>query len=159
MDFMGDALTDGRTLRIINIIDDYNREALAIDVDVSIPSTRVIRVLNQVIEWRGKPKMIRVDNGPENISAKVIHWANQQQITLVYTQPGNPTQDAYIERFNRTVRQEWLDLHYFESVEQAQLLATQWLWTYNNDRPHSAIGRIPPRQLLSNNLNSISKNR
>jgi len=71
-----------------------------------------------------------------------------QQITLLYIQPGKPTQNAYIERFNRTVRHEWLELHLFESVEQAQYLATKWLWTYNNERPHTAIGGVPPRQLL-----------
>ena len=78
----------------------------------------------------------------------LIDWANYQQITLLYTQPGKPTQNAYIERFNRTVRHEWLELHLFESVEQAQYLATKWLWTYNNERPHTAIGGVPPRQLL-----------
>ena len=110
-----------------------------------MPSQRVIRSLEQVMEWRGKPAAIRCDNGPENISQVLIDWANNQKITLMYIQPGKPTQNAYVERFNRTVRHEWLELHLFESVEQAQLLATQWLWTYNNERPNSAIGRVPPR--------------
>ena len=148
MDFMSDALSDGRTIRMFNVIDDYNREALGIEIDVSLPSLRVIRSLEQIIEWRGKPAAIRCDNGPEYIAQALIDWANEKKITLMYIQPGKPTQNAYIERFNRTVRHEWLDMHVFESIEQAQLLATQWLWTYNNERPHSAIGGIPPRKML-----------
>jgi putative transposase len=148
MDFMSDSLSDGRQLRSFNVMDDYNREGLAIEVDISMPTLRVIRVLEQVIEWRGKPAAIRCDNGPEYISQALIDWANQQQITLLYIQPGKPNQNAYVERFNRTARHEWLDLYEFHSVEQAQLLATQWLWIYNNERPHTAIGGIPPRKLL-----------
>ena len=148
MDFMSDALSDGRAIRTFNVLDDFNREALGIEVDLSLPSARVIRSLEQIIEWRGKPKAIRCDNGPEYISQTLIDWTITQQITLLYIQPGKPTQNAYIERFNRTARHEWLDLYLFESIEQAQLLATQWLWTYNNERPHSAIGGIPPRYLL-----------
>lgn len=148
MDFMSDSLTDGRLLRTFNVLDDYNREGLCIEVDLSLPSARVIRSLEQLIEWRGKPDAIRLDNGPEYIAQSLIDWANDRQITLLYIQPGKPTQNAYIERFNRTVRHEWLDLNLFESVEQAQNLATEWLWTYNNQRPHTAIGGVPPRQLL-----------
>lgn len=148
IDFMSDSLYDGRTVRTFNVIDDYNREGLGIEVDFSLPSTRVIRALEQIIEWRGKPKALRCDNGPEYISNELIKWANKHQITLLYIQPGKPTQNAYIERFNRTARQEWLELHLFDSIEHAQLLATQWLWTYNNVRPHTAIGGIPPRQML-----------
>lgn len=148
MDFMSDSLADGRSLRTFNVIDDYNREGLAIDVDLSMPSIRVIRSLEQVIEWRGKPAAIRCDNGPEYISNELITWANKQQITILYIQPGKPTQNAYVERFNRTARHEWLDLHMFESVEQAQDLATNWLWIYNNERPNMAIGGVPPKQLL-----------
>jgi len=149
MDFMSDSLIDGRHIRTFNVLDDYNREALGIDVDLSLPSCRVIRSLEQIIEWRGKPLAIRCDNGPEYISQELKNWTIKKQITLLYIQPGKPTQNAYIERFNRTARHEWLDLHLFKSIEQAQLLATQWLWEYNNERPHTAIGGIPPRQLLS----------
>src|SRR5690554_589911 len=147
MDFMSDSLADGRSLRTFNVIDDYNREGLTIEVDLSLPSARVIRALEQVIEWRGKPAAIRCDNGPEYLSSELINWAERHQITMLYIQPGKPTQNAYVERFNRTVRHEWLDLHLFESVEHAQELATQWLWLYNNERPNTAIGGIPPKQL------------
>lgn len=148
MDFMSDSLSNGRGLRTFNLIDDYNRECLAIDVDLSMPALRVIRSLEQVIEWRGKPSALRCDNGPEYISGALVNWANQHQITLLYIQPGKPTQNAYIERFNRTARHEWLDMHHFDSVEQAQQLATEWQWQYNNERPNTAIGGVPPKRLL-----------
>jgi len=144
MDFMSDSLSDGRLLRTFNVIDDYNREGLTIDVDLSLPSERIIRSLEQIIQWRGKPSAIRCDNGPENIAQAMVDWATRNRITLMYIQPGKPTQNAYVERFNRTVRHEWLDLHDFETVEHAQQLATEWLWTYNNERPNSAVGGIPP---------------
>jgi len=130
-------------------MDDYNREGLAIEVDQSLPSTRVIHALEQVIEWRGKPASLRCDNGPEYISGEMVNWANQHQINLIYIQPGKPTQNAYIERFNRTARHEWLDMHIFNSIEHAQLLATRWLWTYNNERPHSAIDGVTPIMKLN----------
>ena len=148
MDFMSDQLVSGKTFRTFNIIDDYNREGLGIEVDLSLPAVRVIRALEQIIEWRGKPAALRCDNGPEYISQALTEWANKNQITLIYIQPGKPTQNAYIERFNRTAKHEWLDLHDFTSVAHAQLLATQWLRQYNNERPNTAIGGIPPRQLL-----------
>lgn len=148
MDFMSDSLADGRLLRTFNLIDDYNREGLAIEADLSLTGQRVVRILEQVMEWRGKPNAIRCDNGPEYISAVLVQWAKKNDITLLYIQPGKPTQNAYVERFNRTVRHEWLDLHCFESVEHAQQLATRWLWTYNNERPNMAIGGVPPRHLL-----------
>ena len=148
MDFMSDSLKDGRSLRTFNVLDDFNRECLAIDVDISLPTKRVIRSLEQIIEWRGKPSALRCDNGPEYISQELIDWTAKEKITLLYIQPGKPTQNAYVERFNGTARREWLELNIFESIEHAQLLATQWQWTYNNERPHSAIGGVPPRKLL-----------
>lgn len=148
MDFMSDALADSKTFRTFNVIDDYNREGLGIEVDFSLTSLRVIRALEQIIEWRGKPAAIRCDNGPENLSAALINWATEQQITMMYIQPGKPTQNAYIERYNRIVLHEWLDMHDFISIDQARATATTWLWSYNNERSNMAIGGIPPRQLL-----------
>lgn len=127
----------------------YYREGLAIEFAHSSPSTRVIRALEQAIEWRGKPAALRCDNGPEYISGEMVNWANLNQITLIYIQPGKPTQNAYIEPFNRTARHEWLDMHTFNSIEHAQLLATRWLWNYNNERPHSAIDGITPVMKLN----------
>ena len=106
MDFMADRLGDGRAFRLLNVLDDFNREGLGIEVDFSLPAERVIRVLNQIIEWRGKPGTIRVDNGPEYISGKLMKWAEKEGVTIQHIQPGQPQQNAYIERYNRTVRHE-----------------------------------------------------
>lgn len=149
MDFISDALENGRKIRTFNVIDDYNREGLCIDVDFSMPSQRVIRSLEQIIKWCGKPAAIRCDNGSENISQELIDWANTQRITMMYIQSAKPTQNAYVERYSLTVRHGWLELHLFETIEQAQLLATQCLWIYINKRPNSAIGRLPSSYLLS----------
>ncbi len=149
MDFMHDKLSDGRGFRTFNVIDDYNREGLGIEVDLSLPALRVIRSLERIIEWRGKPKAIRCDNGLEYLSGKLVAWANKQRIRLQYIQPGKPQQNAYVERFNRTVRHEWLDQHLFESIAQAQDTATKWLWNYNNERPNMALGGITPIQKLT----------
>jgi putative transposase len=150
MDFMSDGLSNGKSFRTFNVIDDYRREGLAIEVDFSLPSLRVIRCLENIILWRGKPKVIRCDNGPEYISRDVVNWAEKRSIRLDFIQPGKPTQNAYVERFNRTVRHEWLDLTIFDSIEQAQALATEWLWVYNNERPNSANGGLPPKMKKDN---------
>jgi putative transposase len=143
MDFMHDQLEDGRSYRLFNVIDDYNREGLGIEVDLSLPSERVVRALDQIIEWRGKPIQIRCDNGPEYISSTLAVWAQKHGITLVFIQPGNPQQNAYIERYNRTVRYDWLAQYLFHSIAEVQEYATQWLWTYNNERPNMALGALP----------------
>jgi len=112
MDFMHDQLEDGRTFRLFNFIDDFNREAIGMEVDFSLPSERVIRELKQIISWRGKLQVIRCDNGPEHISSAIQNWVSEWGIRLEYIQPGNPQQNAYVERFNRTVRYEWLSQYY-----------------------------------------------
>lgn len=140
MDFMADRLEDGRAFRLLNVLDDFNREGLGIEVDFSLPAERVIRSLNRIIEWRGKPVSIRVDNGPEYISGKLLAWAEKLKISICHIQPGKPQQNAYVERYNRTVRHEWLDQHIIESIEEAQNHATKWLWTYNNERPNMGGG-------------------
>ena len=149
MDFMHDQLKDGRAFRLFNVIDDYNREGLEIEADFSLPSQRVIRSLERIIEWRGKPNIIRCDNGPEYISVALQNWAKNQDITLQYIQPGKPQQNAYIERYNRTVRYDWLNQYLFESIQEVQEFATKWLWVYNNERPNTAIGGITPKQKLA----------
>lgn len=116
---------------------------------LSLPAACVVRTLNQIIEWRGKPRQIRSDNGPEYVSKVLAQWARSNQIELIFIQPRNPQQNAYIERYNRTVRYDWLNQYLFESIEQVQLHATQWLWTYNNERPNTAIGGITPKQKLA----------
>ncbi|ALT80033.1 integrase [Paucibacter sp. KCTC 42545] len=150
MDFMHDQLEDGRSFRLFNVIDDFNREALGIEIDFSLPSERVIRALKQIIAWRGKPQVIRCDNGPEYISATIQRWAHDWGIKLDHIQPGNPQQNAYVERFNRTVRYEWLSQYLWSDLQEAQLFATQWMWKYNHDRPNMALGGITPKQRLAN---------
>lgn len=149
MDFMHDQLEDGRSSRLLNVIDDFNREALCIEVDFSLPSERVIRTLNQIIAWRGKPQVIRSDNGPEYISLQIQDWAKRISIKLDYIQPGNPQQNAYVERFNRTLRYEWLSPYCWSNLQEVQMYATQWMWKYNHDRPHMALGGITPKQRLA----------
>lgn len=150
MDFMHDQLADGRSIRLLNVIDDFNREGLCIEVDFSLPALRVIRALDRVIEWRGKPEAIRCDNGPEYISHTLKAWAEQRGIRIEYIQPGNPQQNAYIERYNRTVRYEWLAQYLFDSVTEVQNFADRWLWIYNHQRPNMALGGITPMQKLAN---------
>jgi len=145
---MHDRLGDRRSIRTFNVLDDYNREGLGIEVDLALPSARVIRSLERIIEWRGKPQVIRSDNGSEYVSAEFQCWARKNNIQLLFIQPGKPTQNAYVERFNRTVRHEWLDEHIFESVAHAQDTATRWLWSYNTERPHMALGGLTPKQML-----------
>ena len=110
---------------------------------------RVKRALDQVIEWRGKPNRIRCDNGPAYISDLLAEWANDRGIKLMFIQPGNPQQNAYVERYNRTVRYDWLGQYLFDSIAEAQEYATRWLWTYNNERPNMGIGGITPNQKLA----------
>lgn len=148
MDFMHDQLEDGRSYRLFNVIDDFNREGLTIDIDFSLPSARVIRALDQVIEWRGNPKQIRNDNGPEYISQEIAVWAEKQDIELLFIQPGNPQQNAYVERYNRTVRYDWLTHYLWRDIEEVQNYATKWLWTYNHQRPNMGIGGLTPKQKL-----------
>ena len=125
-------------------MDDYNREALAIEVDTSLPAERVIRVLDQVTEWRGKPKSIRVDNGPEFISIALGLWCEQKGITLQFIQPGKPTQNAYIERFNGSFRKDVLDAYLFEDLEQVRILSDEWMTSYNNEIPHGSLNDLTP---------------
>ena len=116
MDFMSDTLYHGRRFRTLNILDEGVREVLDIVVDTSIPGGRVVRTLDRLVEWRGKPDAIRVDNGPEYLSQVFADWCHRNHVELRYIQPGKPNQNAYIERFNRTFRHEVLDAYVFESL-------------------------------------------
>jgi len=148
MDFMHDQIEDGRTFRLFNVIDDYNREAIGMEADFSLPAERVIRELKQMISWRGKPLVIRCDNGLEYISAAIQSWAAEWGIRLEYIQPSNPQQNANVARFNRAVRYEWLSQYYWSILEEVQEFATRWMWSYNNDRPNMALGGFKPKQNL-----------
>ena len=152
MDFMSDGLACGRSFRTFNIIDDYNREALNITIDTSINGNRVKRELNRLVKWRGKPEKLRVDNGPEFLSHVLQKWCEDLGIELKYIQAGKPSQNGYVERFNRTYRTEVLDNYAFESLQQARMLTLAWMWIYNNVRPHSSLGYRSPVKFLESRL-------
>jgi putative transposase len=151
LDFMSDSLSNGRNIRTLNIIDDYNREALWIEVDTSLPAERVVRVLEGLLLWRTTPKQIRMDNGPELISQRLEHWAKERQIELLHIQPGKPAQNAYIERFNRTFREEVLDAYLFDDLDEVRAITERWLEEYNTIRPHEALQGLSPRQFALQN--------
>jgi len=146
LDFMSDALSNGRTFRTLNVIDDFNREALWIEVDTSLPAERVVRVLERLLPERTIPKRIRMDNGPELISQRLESWAKEKHIDLLHIQPGKPAQNAYIERFNRTYREDVLDAFLFEDLEEVRHITERWLEDYNTLRPHEALKGLSPRQ-------------
>jgi putative transposase len=148
MDFMSDSLVDGRRFRLLNIIDDYNRESLWIEVDTSLPSLRVIRVLERLVELRGKPLRIRVDNGPEFVSDRLQLWCEERSIQLQFIQPGKPVQNAFIERNNGSLRRELLDAYHFFTLQEVRLMAEEWQQDYNCSRPHQALGFVPPLEYI-----------
>ncbi|GAB4030415.1 hypothetical protein GCM10028774_05090 [Spirosoma jeollabukense] len=144
LDVTSDNLTGGRKFRTLNVVDDYNREALGIEVDYSLPAQRVIRLLDQLVERYGKPERLRSDNGPEFISQALQDWCKGQTIELCWIEPGKPTQNAYIERFNGTFRREVLDAHVFSSIKQVRQIVAAWLMEYNTERPHQALKFMTP---------------
>lgn len=148
VDFMYDTLWDGRGYRLLNIMDDYNREVLAIESDTSLPVPRLIRVLERLKEVHGLPGMIRVDNGPEFISQKLDYWCKEHKVQLMFIQPGKPTQNAYIERLNGSIRRELLNAYVFKSLSEVREKTEQWMMDYNTNRPHKALNYRSPCQLL-----------
>ena len=150
MDFMHDVLDSGRKVRVLNIIDDYNREALAVEAAYSHNSYSVIEQLEIIIITRDKPQRIRVDNGPEFISKRLKVWCEEQGILLSFIQPGRPMQNAYIERFNRLYREDILDAYIFESIEQLRVLSRNWQEDYNKNHPHKSLGGLSPQQFAIN---------
>lgn len=144
MDFMSDNLYSGKHFRTFNVIDDYNRELLAIEVDMSLPAQRIVRVLDRIAAYRGYPKRLRQDNGPEFISHALALWSEQHGVKLDFIKPGKPTQNAYIERFNRTYRNEVLDCYLFESLTQVREITDSWMVEYNYERPHESLNDLPP---------------
>jgi putative transposase len=148
MDYVSDCLVDGRKFRVLNIIDDYNRESLALEIDTSLPALRVIRVLERLLQSRGKPSVIRVDNGPEFISDKLQLWCEAHQIKLLFIQPGKPVQNAFIERNNGSLRKELLDAYLFFSLQEVRTMAEEWRQDYNWQRPHQSLGFVPPAEYI-----------
>ena len=146
MDFMSDSLTDGRSFRVLNVIDDYNRECLLTQGSLSFPSERVIRHLEELIACYGKPRYIRTDNGPEFTSKIYKQWCKEREIIPVYSEPGKPMQNGYIERFNRTFREDVLDAYLIGSLKQYQIISDMWSLDYNDNHPHVSLGGKSPRE-------------
>lgn len=146
IDFMSDSLCTGKRFRLLNVLDDCSREVLMTEVDTSLTALRVTRAMEQLISVRGKPKSIRTDNGPEFISECFKAWCESHGITVQYIQPGKPTQNAYIERFNGTMRREFLDCYLFRSIKEVKYMIEDWLFDYNYQRPHSALGNKTPSE-------------
>ena len=145
MDFMHDVLDNGRKIRVLNIIDDYNREAISVKVNYSHNGFSVINELEELLITRSKPMRIRVDNGPEFISKVFKGWCKEHDIFIKYIEPGSPTQNAYIERFNRTFREDILDAYMFESLQDARILSRDWQEDYNLNHPHKSLGGLSPK--------------
>ena len=158
IDFMSDSLFCGRRYRTFNVVDDFNREALAIEIDLSLPSLRVIRVLERIIAWRGYPKQLRMDNGPEFISTTLAEWAEEHNIKLEFIKPGKPTQNSYIERFNRTYRDEILNMYVFKSLNEVRELTENWIREYNEERPHDSLNDLTPWEYLANHQSGGNSN-
>ncbi len=150
MDFMSDSLSYGRAFRVLNIIDDYNREALTIEIDFSITGDRVVRELEKLAMWRGLPQAIRVDNGPEFLSKVFRLWCAENKVEIKYIQPGKPVQNAYVERFNRLYREDVLDAYMFESLDQVAELSVGWMEDYNSKHPHKSLGWLSPIKYFEN---------
>lgn len=146
LDFMHDVLESGRKFRTLNIIDDFNRQALTIDVEYSFTSEKVINILQQIIEWRGKPYEIRSDNGTEFTSNIFKDFCINTGISHIPIQKGKPTQNGYIERFNRSYREDVLDANIFENINQVRLITDQWIEDYNENHPHSSLGNMSPNE-------------
>ena len=148
MDFMSDAVMCGRRFRAFNVVDDFNRESLAIEVDLNLPAPRVIRVFDRIASQRGYPERVRMDNGPEFFSVALAGWAEDHDVQLEFIQPGRPMQNSYIERFNRTYRDEVLDLYLFRSLSEVRDITSYWMTKYNEERPHDALQDMAPVEYL-----------
>lgn len=147
MDFMSDSMVGNRKFRTFNVIDDCTREVLAIEIDTSLSSRRIIRTLERVIVDRGIPSTIRTDNGPEFTSHHFEGWCSEKKIAIQFIQPGKPMQNGYIERFNRLYREAVLDAYLFFELDQVRQLTVEWMEEYNNRRPHESLNNQTPEEV------------
>jgi len=146
MDFVTDVLQSNRKFRVLNIIDDCDRVAVAQKIAPSMPAKRVIRFLEEIIWEKGKPNNIRCDNGPEFISNEFRDWCRGNGINIMFTQPGCPTQNSYIERFNGSYRRAVLDAYIFRTLDEVREITDRWMDYYNNERPHDSLNNLAPMQ-------------
>lgn len=149
---MSDTLANGRKFRVLNVIDDHNREALLIEAFYPIPAERLVNSLKQLMQYRPKPKRIRTDNGPEFISKTFVKFCNEHDIELQYIQPGKPAQNAYIERLNRTFRKDMLDAYLFRSIQEVNVLVFEWQVEYNKNHPHKSLNGLSPWLYAHSNM-------
>jgi putative transposase len=149
MDFVADALFDGRRLRALTLLDVFTRECPAIEVDQGIKADQVVAVLSRIAAERGAPKRIRVDNGPEFVSDALDRWAYQHGVTLEFSRPGKPVDNAHVESFNGRLREECLNAHWFLSLADARDKIEAWRVFYNESRPHTALGDRTPREFAA----------
>lgn len=154
-DFMQDSLSNGMKFRTFNVIDDHNREALMINIDTSLSSRRITRELDRLIEWRGAPEVIRVDNGPEFTSNVFESWARSHRIKICFIQPGKPTQNSFVERFNGIFRKEVLNANLFMRLNDVRDKAQDWIWEYNNVRPHESLLNKSPVEFVRNRRKDV----
>ena len=157
-DFMSDALWGERRFRTFNVVDDFNRELLAIEVDFNLPAERVVRTLERIAATRGYPLKLRLDNGPEFISVTLADWAEQHGVTLEFIKPGKPMQNGFIERFNRSYREAVLDMFVFQELSEVREQTEKWMKEYNEERPHESLGHMTPREYLKTPRPEISTN-
>lgn len=159
IDFVSDRLTDGRSIRFLNIIDNHSRLSTGITVATSLPSSIVIEILTSSIKKYGKPKSLCLDNGPEFRSKEFQKWAKELEINLNYIMPGKPTQNAYIESFNGKFRCEFLDQHWFSTIAEVKKETNKWRKNYNEDRPHSSLRYLTPKEfIMAQGLNKCANN-
>jgi putative transposase len=162
MDYVSDALIDGRKLRVLAIVDDYSRECLLLEVDSSLPGTRVVKALERLGDIRGLPRSITVDHGPEFEGRALDAWAYKRAVHLAFIRPGKPIENAYVESFNGRFRDECLNEHWFVSMQHARSVIEAWRIEYNTERPHSSLNDLTPEEFRDahasekNRLGSVS---
>lgn len=154
MDFMRDALANGRKIKLLTIVDEYTRKCFRIEVDTSINGARVVRVLNEISQAEGLPEIIIIDNGPEFIGKALDAWAYQRGVKLAFTTPGKPVENAYIESFNGKFRDECLNENWFMTLEQAREIVEEWRVDYNTERPHSSLEYMTPEEFIMREMSS-----
>jgi putative transposase len=156
MDFMRDSLANGRSLKVLAVVDEYTRKCFRIEVDTSINGVRVVRALGEISQNAGLPEIILVDNGPEFISKALDAWAYQRGIKLAFIRPGKPVENAYIESFNGRFRDECLNENWFMSLDHARRIIEAWRVDYNHARPHSSLGYLTPEEFIDREYRKFS---